>query len=63
MYYIGALIWNLLNESGPQSVGTIFSYIGSINNKITINHIYYSCDWLYLLELITINEQGEIICI
>ena len=63
LYYIGAQILVALQESGPLTIDNILKQLNYSDHNITVNHIYYSCDWLYLLELININEQGEIICI
>ncbi|MFS1863154.1 ABC-three component system middle component 6 [Vibrio lentus] len=62
LYVIGANIINTLNNSKHNSIEPIDLYnfyIGHINN-ISITYFYLALDWLYIIELIDVNDVGNI---
>ena len=63
LYYIGAIIINLLKDYKTLSIDELYSAVESITGiKVHINFIYYALDWLYLLSLIKMTDNKVALC-
>lgn len=64
LYYIGAEILNILKTS---KITNIFSLYEILNknvffNSLSIDYLYYSLDWLYLLKKIKLEKENIVLC-
>ena len=63
LYYIGAIIINLLKDYKTLSIDELYNAVESITGiKVHINFIYYALDWLYLLSLIEMADDKVVLC-
>ncbi len=60
VYYNGALILKSLKEKNIQSLIELLLNVKK-DNEITLPILVLSLDWLYLLDVIKINENGEVV--
>lgn len=61
IFYNGGLILNSLLENREQDFIALFQ---SVQSKMSFNIFILSLDWLYLINLATLNESGDIeLCI
>ena len=61
IYYLGAMVLKYLQTNNRINIER---FIANINNEfpsISINQILYTLDWLYILNLIDLLEEGELI--
>lgn len=58
-YYIGSVILNYLKSTNSHvNIDLLFNYLKSeIDEDMSINFLYLSLDWLYLLSLIKLDEM------
>ena len=63
LYYIGGLIVDILAQEGSLSFDIVIKKILSeLNDELSIDYIYFSFDWLYLLSLIEIKNDKVMLC-
>lgn len=63
LFYISSLIIELLKELKSSTIESIFNEVCSKTNiDYNINYIYYSLDWLFLMEEIYLNEDEVFLC-
>lgn len=61
LYYIGGLILEILNDNYNKTLDILILYKKLvIKNKLTFVLYSYALDWLFISNLITVNEKGEI---
>ncbi|GHY63089.1 hypothetical protein VCSRO25_0590 [Vibrio cholerae] len=62
LYVIGANIIDIINKSNHDSIDPIELYNFYIRhvNHISITYFYLALDWLYVIELIDVNNVGNI---
>lgn len=63
IFYYGAIILKKLSEQGSCDIISLFESI-KIDHDLSLKVFSYCLDWLYLIETVVINEEGEVrICI
>ena len=63
LFYIGSLIIELLKKINRATIETIYDKIClETNIDYNINYIYYSLDWLFLMEKINLSGDELILC-
>ena len=67
LYFIGAQIIQLMKSErmGVFDVGILYDkYTSNFQTKISYSYFLYALDWLYIIDLVKINQNNEIeICI
>lgn len=63
VYYIGALVLDLLRKPSYERVDLEVAYrqIAVTNPIIPFNYFLLSLDWLYLIGVIDVTEDGDIV--
>lgn len=63
LYYLGAMTITVLFEYQFGVIGSSLLY-EKVNEKlalrISFSHFNYVLDWLYLIDIISLNEHGDI---
>lgn len=60
LYYLGSKLLEILEHRKVISIEELFEEVRQhIKKKVHADFIYYALDWLYLLELVKI-EEGEV---
>jgi hypothetical protein len=62
IYYLGAMFLDIIKKQKNATIN-LESMISLVNNtlpSLTINQILYTLDWLYLVDAITLSEEGDI---
>lgn len=62
LYYIAGLILDFLKSNRKGDIENIYNYLHSKNNRISINLVYYSLDWLFLINAIKLSEGDFELC-
>lgn len=62
LYYIAGLILDFLKSNNKGDIENIYKHLHIRNNKISINVVYYSLDWLYLINAIKLTEGEFKLC-
>jgi hypothetical protein len=62
LYYVAGLILDFLKSNNRSNIEKIYMHLHLRNNKLSINVIYYSLDWLYLINAIKISEGEFELC-
>lgn len=60
VYYTGAVLLNILQQSGAMSVTDLFVIIKQKSN-MSFKLFILSLDWLYLIKAATVNEKGKVV--
>uniref|UniRef100_UPI00406D2B54 ABC-three component system middle component 6 n=1 Tax=Metasolibacillus sp. FSL K6-0083 TaxID=2921416 RepID=UPI00406D2B54 len=60
IYYLASVFIDLLISNPKMNIEQFIVGISNQLRDVSINNIYYTLDWLYLLNLIEINDKGEI---
>lgn len=65
VFYLSSLIQGILQENTKMDYASLFTVLSKDILKRNINIEFYSLalDFLFLLDKISINERGEIVCI
>lgn len=64
IYYLGAKLLHCIKNEPSMVIDSIYlfdKFKNSVNIKITFAQYMYTLDWLYLLDLVDVNNQGDII--
>lgn len=64
IYYLGAKLIQCIREQATTTLDSIDlfdKFKSRLNSKITFVQYMYTLNWLYLLDLIELNENGDII--
>lgn len=59
IYYNGASVIKALKELDNQSIMDLYQYV-KVKNEISFPTFILCLDWLYLIEVAQINEEGYI---
>ena len=59
LYYNGALVLDLLIKNGNHHILDLYQEV-RLKREMSISVFVLCLDWLYLLDVITINSSGEI---
>lgn len=62
IYYQGAVFLDILKKNKDSTINLDY-LISSVNKtfpSLSINQIFYTLDWLYLLDAIILSKEGEI---
>ena len=63
IYYIGAMVLQLIQRSGNISVLNLYSEV-KLQYGISFPVMLLSLDWLYLIGAVTVTKSGEVkLCI
>lgn len=63
LYYVGAMILEVLKKEKSICIDNLYNHIrDSFNDDISIDFIYYSLDWLYILSLIKFESDKVVVC-
>ena len=63
IYYIGAMVLQLIQKSGDISVFNLYSEV-KLQYGISFPVMLLSLDWLYLIGAVTVTKSGEVkLCI
>ena len=63
IYYIGAMVLQLIQRSGNISVINLYSEV-KLQYGISFPVMLLSLDWLYLIGAVTVTKSGEVkLCI
>ena len=63
LYYLGSKVIKILDEDqmGIFDILILYEKVSDNNSyKIPLSYLLYALDWLYLINLIRINENGGI---
>jgi len=64
LYYLGGILISCLKEQPSQvidSVKLFEVFKNSLSVKVTFTQYMFTLDWLYLLDMIEVNDEGDII--
>ncbi|ASS96634.1 ABC-three component system middle component 6 [Peribacillus simplex] len=61
IYYLGAVFLKYLQQHQKINIEDFFKKINTDYPSISINQILYTLDWLYILDLIDLIDEGVII--
>ena len=64
LYFIGAEIIRIIKEQNENIINADYVYdnLKKEYNDISADYFYYAMDWLFLLNIIKVNERGDILC-
>lgn len=63
LYYIGAIILEQLKAANSLPLESLFDIVrAEIDTDLSIDFVYYTLDWLYLLSLIRLNGDRVGLC-
>jgi len=60
IYYLGAVFLEYLKQYQIINLEKFINLINTDIPSISINNIFYTLDWLYLLDLIELTDKGDI---
>ena len=60
IYYLGAVFLAYMKQHSEIDIENFFTLIIDDFPSISINQIFYTLDWLYLLELVDLTNEGRI---
>ncbi|OEF96894.1 hypothetical protein BHF71_11255 [Vulcanibacillus modesticaldus] len=64
LYYLGAIILDILYKYKCIEIDLLFKSMNEkITKKLPIDYLYYSLDWLFLLDLIKLNGDKIELCL
>lgn len=63
IYYLGAIILEILKNQKEIEIDELFNIVkAKIDDQLNIDYIYYSLDWLFLLNTIRLKENKVKLC-
>lgn len=63
LYYVGAMILEVLKKEKSIHIDNLYNHIRNrFNDDISIDFIYYSLDWLYILSLVKFESDKVVVC-
>ena len=64
IYYLSSIMINILNEYKELKFDVLYKILeDSIGYTVSIDDVYYSLDWLYLLDLVDVSGDKVILCL
>lgn len=64
IYYLSSIIINILNEYKELKFDVLYKLLeDSVGYTVSIDDVYYSLDWLYLLDLVDVSDDKVILCL
>lgn len=64
IYYLSSIMINILNEYKELKFDVLYKLLeDSIGYTVSIDDVYYSLDWLYLLDLVDVSGDKVILCL
>ena len=64
IYYLGAILIKCIREHSSTTIDSIDLYESfktKVKSKITFLQYMYTLNWLYLLDLVELNDKGDIV--
>lgn len=63
IYYVGAIILEVLKYQRDIEIDELFNIVrDEIGAQLNIDHIYYSLDWLFLLNTVRLEGNKVKLC-
>ena len=63
IYYVGAIILEVLKYQRDIEIDELFNIVrDEIGAQLNIDHIYYSLDWLFLLNTVKLEGNKVKLC-
>lgn len=59
IYYTGAMVLKVLQHNGNMDIGELYAIVKRQDN-ISFPVLLLSLDWLYLINVAIINEEGDV---
>lgn len=64
IYYLSSIMINILNEYKELKFDVLYKLLeDSVGYTVSIDDVYYSLDWLYLLDLVDVSDDKVILCL
>lgn len=64
IYYLSSIMINILNEYKELKFDVLYKLLeDSVGYTVNIDDVYYSLDWLYLLDLVDVSDNKVILCL
>ncbi|GAA0092095.1 hypothetical protein UT300009_21240 [Paraclostridium bifermentans] len=64
IYYLSSIMINILNEYKELKFDVLYKLLeDSVGYTVSIDDVYYSLDWLYLLDLVDVSGDKVILCL
>lgn len=64
IYYLASIMIDILNEYKELKFDVFYQLLeDKIGYTVSIDDVYYSLDWLYLLDLVDVFDNKVILCL